>query len=214
MKNIKLIIFDMDGVLVDSEKIWKKKEINFMKKFSSNFSSQDQEKIVGGSIFSTFNFLKEFFHINISFQQFEKEYETFGLQQIYPKVDLMPGVKNFLEFASKKFLLALGSNSHKSWINTVVNQFDIKKFFQTIVSAQDVKNGKPSPDIFLQAAKNLKILSKNCLVLEDSEKGVLAAKKAKMKVFAIKNETNKNQNTNLADDFFENFLELQKNIDR
>jgi len=90
---------------------------------------------------------------------------------------------------------------------------NIESYFQTTVSAQNVPNGKPEPDVYLQAAKNLDSLPQNCLVIEDSFTGATAGKKAGMTVFVVPDEAHYNQSKfNFFDDKLKNLLQFQKSF--
>lgn len=220
----KAIIFDMDGVLIDSEKIWAKYEGNFLKKFAPSFSSSDNQKIIGQSIEGIYNLMtKEFSEEmkNVDKAKFLSEYEKFGCENIYQKTSLTKGVKDFLEkyttldrlddvvqsIQLPKF--ALASSAQKSWVNITLQIHNLAPYFQEIVCGNDVKKAKPAPDIFLLAAKKLNVRPEDCLVLEDSKNGAIAGKKAGMTVYGYRNGFNDEQDLSMTDQIFTDFNEIE-----
>ena len=206
-KKISALIFDMDGVLIDSEKLWAVEEINFTQKLIPNFPAQMQKKLCGLSQQGAYLFLKKNFGLNLTEKEFWKQRNNFAIEKIYKKTNLMPGVLEFIK--KQKLPMAVASSSPHEWISIVMKRFDLKKYFQEIISADDVAGvGKPAPDIFLFTAKKLNIEPQKCLVFEDSEHGVEAAKKAQMQVFGFKNGFNDNQNLEKSDQIFDSWKNL------
>jgi len=209
------IIFDMDGVLIDSEKIWHATEMAYLEKFITikDYDALHRD-IVGRSIFGIYDFLVEEFTEEmkkISRETFLKEYEIFGLEQIYNQTSLLPGVLEVLRFLkSQKIPLALASSSPQVWIDAVLKRHNLNSFFPVIVSGDSVSKGKPDPEIFLKAAERIKIDSKNLLVFEDSKNGVIAGKSAGMTVYGYRNGFNDEQDLSKADEEFDDFLMFLK----
>ena len=204
----------MDGVLIDSEKLWVPAEIKFTQKLIPNFPAAEQKKFCGMSLPDSFKFLQKNFGLKISAEKFFAEKNKFAIDEIYKKTKLMPGVKNFLKkISAAKIPAAIASSSPHEWISTAIDRLKIREFFAEIISADDVAGrGKPAPDIFLLAAKKLKIAPQNCLIFEDSEHGISAARAAKIPVFAFKNGFNNSQNLSAADEIFSDFSKISEKI--
>jgi HAD superfamily hydrolase (TIGR01509 family) len=112
----------------------------------------------------------------------------------------IPGIKKILEeLKDQKIKTAVASSSSKDLIETVIKGFDLCKYFDVLISGEDVKKGKPNPDIFLHAAKKLKANIRNCIIIEDSTNGVKAAKKAGAKCIGFNNPDSHGQNLSKAD---------------
>ena len=179
---IEAVIFDMDGVLVNSEQVWPQVKGNFFYELSDTWSSDLEYKILGKSLKGIHEFMVAEFGATISFEEFKQRY-TDKAQEVYEqRVSLMPGAQETLAAVSAQSLpLALASSSLHSWIDMVVDRFDLRNYFQHIVSSEDVNSvGKPAPDIYLYTAKKLQIVPENCLVIEDSKHGIASAKAAGM----------------------------------
>ena len=108
--------------------------------------------------------------------------------------------------------LALASSSPKKNIKLVLEMFGLAPYFEVVVSGQEVVNSKPSPDIFLRAAKLLNLLPEECLVFEDSKNGVAAAKEAGMKCIAFYNPNSGKQDLSRADHIIESFAEVDSTV--
>jgi len=201
-------IFDFDGTLVDSEKIWEKFESDFFRRFFPEFKNADRdEKFVGASTEIAFEILVSKFGERISKTEFLREFEKFGSDEIYPKVKIFPGAREFLQkIIAAKIPFAIASNAHRNWILQVLRRENLEQFFAGIFSCEDVENTKPAPDLFLRAAEFLQISPENCVAFEDSKTGVAAARAAKMRVGAF---APRGENFSKVDFTFENWAELK-----
>lgn len=208
-KNIKSIIFDMDGVIVNSEQIWHEKETEFIRQYIKDFPLKMPQKFIGRSIKDIMLILKQDYNLKVEQEKFLIEYRKFGIKNIYPNCNLSSSFLDFLKNAIQKYQIALASSSPYDWINFVLDKFDLRKYFKIIVSADDIDGvGKPSPDIYLYTAKQLNVNPQHCIVFEDSKNGVLSAKDAGMIVYGYRNGYNDDQNLEKADKIFNNFNEL------
>lgn len=213
--NIHAIIFDMDGVLIDSEKIWQQHEMGFLKTFVPEFPDEMHADILGRSIFGIFDLLVERFPGKVSSDEkeyFLQEYRKFGDENIYQKTNLTPYTKEVLEKFSPLYAIGLASSSPFDWINTTLDRHEIREYFQVCSSGEEVKNAKPDPEIFLLTADRLCVDPKNCLVIEDTKNGIFSAKAAGMSVLGFRNGFNEEQDLSQADGVIESFLEIAESI--
>lgn len=213
---IKTVIFDMDGVLIDSEPIHKSINQDFFKEIGVPVSDKEyEEKFVGLPLEQMFVQLKERNNIEASREELLKE----CAQRIYngfEKADLTAaqGVKELLEEIRNMGLnLAVGSSSTPDLISLVINKIGLSEYFDHLVSGYEVKHGKPNPDIFLHIAGIFESSPTDCLVIEDSSLGVEASSRAKMKTIGVRNISSGEQNLSKADLIVEDFsINEQKNI--
>ena len=119
------------------------------------------------------------------------------------------GALELIKKLSKKYVLALASGSPKHIIEDTVKFFDIEKYFKFIISGETIENCKPAPDIFLITAENIDINPENCVVIEDSANGVLAAKRAGMKCIGYVNLNSGKQDLSLADKKVKHLSEIE-----
>ncbi len=148
----------------------------------------------------------------IDVNKYRSTRNTIYFDSLKNNIPLISRVKETLAELSKAYKLGLVSSSNGEFVKFILKSAGIEKYFLTIISSDDVKKEKPAPEGFLLAAKNLQTEPNECIVIEDSEKGVLAAKNAGMKVIAIPNEYTRNNDFSRADLTLENigFLTLSK----
>ena len=183
---IKAIIFDMDGVIVDSIpmhlKIWKK----MFNKRGIKFSNKIFEKYNGTSTYEIGKSLIEEFNLDETPDDIVKEKLDYELIYREKEIKLFKESVDVLKKLKKQgYKIALATGSKRSILDFIINKFKIDKYFDAIAHTEEVKNSKPAPDIFLLAAKKIKVDPKYCVVIEDAVNGIIAAKKASMKSVAI-----------------------------
>jgi sugar-phosphatase len=189
-----LVIFDMDGLLVDSEPFWKIAEKEVFGKLGLNLTDDLLRQVMG---FRLSEVVQHWYHYqpwpNPNFEQTEKDVLDCVKQLIQQHADAMPGVYEVLTHCkSKNYKIALASSSAMELIDVVINKLNIRDYFDLIWSAQYEEYGKPHPAIFLSVAKQLNIEPKHCVVFEDAINGVIAAKASRMYCIAIPEEVSYN----------------------
>ena len=202
---IKAVIFDMDGVIVDSEPInYEVIRITF-EKAGVKISKKEfiEEWIVKGT--GSREAIKRH-NIKMSSEDLQKIKKKIYLDILKRKVKLKPNAKRTIINLHKKYKLALASQGHRYNIDIIVKKFKLSKFFQAIIGKQDVNKGKPNPEIFLKASKELKVKPEECLVIEDTEKGIIAAKRAGMVCIAVPDTWTKKYNDFSKADLVVNLL--------
>ena len=202
---IKAVIFDMDGVIVDSEPInYEVIRITF-EKAGVKISKKEfiEEWIVKGT--GSREAIKRH-NIKMSSEDLQKIKKKIYLDILKRKVKLKPNAKRTIINLHKKYKLALASQGHRYNIDIIVKKFKLSKFFQAIIGKQDVNKGKPNPEIFLKASKELKVKPEECLVIEDTEKGIIAAKRAGMICIAVPDTWTKKYNDFSKADLVVNLL--------
>ena len=213
---IKAIIFDMDGVIVDSEPLHYKVFMAYTKsKFGLSISDQEYNTFIGTTNLHIYSTLQKKYGIEGDLESIIEEYENQCLDFLLCSKTEKPiqGVDVLVKNLHKnKIKLALASSSPKKSINAVLNLFGLDHFFDVKVSGQDVEYSKPAPDIFLRAAELLAISPEDCLVFEDSRNGVMAAKAAGMQCIAYYNPNSGNQDLSRADKIIESFVEVDPSI--
>ena len=184
---VKAVIYDMDGLIIDSEPLWQEAEISVFKSVKINLSREDCMKVMGMRTDEVVDYwFRRFPWEGPSRMDITSAIIRDLIELIREKGELMEGVKESLDFVkSQDVKTALASSSSYEIINTVLEKFGLMKEFEVIYSAQEEEYGKPHPAVYISAAKRLNIAPVECLAIEDSFNGVLAAKAAKMKCIAI-----------------------------
>lgn len=191
---IQAVIFDMDGVIIDSEPLWRRGEIEIFKSVGVQLTDEMCRQTVGLRLDEAVKHWHNIFHWkNKTFKQLEDEIINKLIEFINEESVPVNGVNEVLEMLrNKNIRTALASSSAIKIIETVLNKFKLKDKFAVINSAEQMRYGKPHPEIYLDTANKLGINPQNCLAIEDSFNGLLSAKSSRMKAVVIPEEHNKN----------------------
>lgn len=184
---IKAIIFDLDGLLIDSEPLWSEADRTVLAKFGIDYHDELHEAMRGRGQRECAQLYIKHFNLNDSVESFVDKRIEAMYALLHKKLKLMPGAEDLvIKLSTAGFVLALATGGHrKDRAGEILEKFSLRDFFKVIISSMDVKRGKPFPDIFLACAKELDVLPSECLVLEDAQNGVVAAKAAGMKVIGV-----------------------------
>ncbi len=191
---IKAVIFDMDGVLIDSEPLWRKAERIVFKKAGIHLTDEMCMQTTG---LRTDETVAHWYRYqpwdNISPEEVGKEIEETVCSIIDESGFPAQGVHNVIDFFNKAGIpKALASSSSQQVIERILDKLGLKHEFAVIYSAENEEFGKPHPAVYITTAKKMNTLPVNCLAIEDSFAGLLAAKSAKMKTLVIPEESNLN----------------------
>lgn len=204
---IKAVIFDFDGLLVDSEPIYVKANKKFLSERGiTDFSIIN--RIFGMRAEETFDLMKKEFNLEGSIEELMNIRNGYIIDDFKNgELKLMPYMIETLEELNKNYPLAIGSSSKKILIDTAMEIYQFSHYFKDLVCGDDAKKGKPDPEIYLKNSANLNVDPSYCVVLEDSPNGILAGKRAGMKTIAIPNEQTKNLDFSHADFVLNNLNE-------
>ncbi|MBU2019818.1 MAG: hexitol phosphatase HxpB [Bacteroidetes bacterium] len=185
------VIFDMDGVLIDSEPLWKIAMQEVFDSIGCSLTKKDFQKTVGLRIDEVIAYW--FAHSpweNTSPKEVEEQIIQKMIVLIQQNGEPLEGVVETLQFLkSKQIKIGLGTSSYLVLIETVLNTLDIAHFFDAKHSAETETHGKPHPAVYLSVAQSLTVNPRNCLVIEDSFTGFIAGKSAGMQVCVIPEKT-------------------------
>ncbi len=178
---IKAVIFDLDGTLIDSEENYYLADKKLLAEYGIDFSKEMKKKYIGRSNLEIMTLLKAKYNIAESVETLVNKKDELYLQLAKEQLVVFPEMKHLLiQLKKKNYSIAVASGSSLKIIDTILTMLDLKQYFDLFVSAEEVKHGKPEPDIFIETANRLGVLAKHILVLEDSSFGVIAARKANM----------------------------------
>lgn len=184
---IKAVIFDVDGLLIDSEPLWDQVDIQLLKNRGHILSPDILKKRLGIGQNATVDLFKKIFKLPDKTADLLAERQEIFSRLFDKNPQLMPGVKQLIRLCvSKKLKLGIATGGHtKEKIEDFLRHFDLADYFYSITTGHEVTTGKPAPDIFLLTAKKLNTNPAECLVLEDAPSGVEAGKKAGMQVIGV-----------------------------
>ena len=198
---MRAVVFDMDGVIVDSESQWKALEAEFFRATVPAWRTEHHDKIVGMGVEDVYQFLVREFDLALGKAEFLHRSDEIARKVYKQRVEIAEGfIPLALELKHKGIRTAIASSSPSRWIALVVDRFSLSPLLDEVVSADDVGGRtKPLPDIYLEAAARLKIPTVECLAIEDSSIGLLAAKRAGLRMAAFRTSHNTAQDLSLAD---------------
>ncbi len=182
---IEAIIFDMDGLLIDSEPYWDKARSIMAAEAGGDWNTDDHRAVMGVSTGEWVDYMINRLNLTMS----QKDVEIHIIDQMVrlyrQQIPYLPGAVETVSLAAEYYPVGLASGSPRSLIDTVTKDDALSGKFQIILSGDQVKQGKPSPDIYFETARKMAVEPKVCVCLEDSGNGILAGKNAGMKVIAV-----------------------------
>ncbi|MBE6052727.1 MAG: HAD family phosphatase [Clostridium sartagoforme] len=186
MDKIELVIFDMDGLIFDTEKLSFLSWVEAGKKFNINFDLKTFYKMLGTNHESCRNTIKAEYGDTIDIDEYIKEKRKINLSLLNEGVEKKPGLDELLVFLTENSIKkAVATSSNRDIAINLLRKANILQYFDYVLCGDEVKKSKPDPEVFLNVAKKLDINPRNCLVLEDSEAGTIAANRGRMKVIII-----------------------------
>lgn len=207
---MKAVIFDMDGVIIDSEPIYNKIHADMLREFGITEFLDCPEDYTGMTSIAVFTKTKELYQLKQTIAEIAAYQRDIIIREIKNlDNEPIPGIRELLaNLKEHNIKTAIASSSERLFIDTVVTKFGLHDYFDIIVSGDDIKNSKPAPDIFLKAANLLSVEPAKCLVIEDSKNGTIAAKAAEMKCVGFANPNSGKQDLSQADKIISSIHEI------
>ncbi len=190
---LRAVIFDLDGVLADSEPWWNKIDAKLLAEYGVDYHGEYHREVLGVSYRLAVEFYYTRFGISVPTEELVKRRGEIATEFFANRVGLFPNAKRVLEELRKirlpgsdmKLRLALATSSVSTSARPFLDRHHLTRFFDVVVTGDEIERGKPEPDIYLSTAEKLGLRPNECLVVEDSLSGIAAAKAAKMRVAAI-----------------------------
>ena len=185
-QQFRAVIFDLDGVLADSEPWWNEIDAKLLSEYGVTYRGEHHREVLGVSYQLAVEFYKKAFSISAPAEELMRRRGEIAAEFFAHRVGLFPRVKEVLEeLQQMKLHLAVATSSVSASARPFLDRHQLTTFFKVIITGDEIERGKPHPDIYLRAAEKLRVAPNECLVIEDSLSGVAAAKAAKMRVAAI-----------------------------
>ena len=182
------VVFDMDGVLVDTEHLWDEVREALTEEWGGRYTPEAQEAMMGMSSAEWSRYLHESVGLREPPEVINAEVVRRMLARYELDLPVVPGaVESVTQIAEQGLGLALASSSNRELIDAVLGRLDLTALFVVTVSSEEVRRGKPAPDVYLEAARRLGAEPARCAAVEDSASGIRAAHAAGMRVIAYPN---------------------------
>lgn len=206
---MKLAIFDMDGVLTETEPVYERMYREIYRRFGLELPQAERESFIGRSSTHIWTFVKEKYSLVESVEELIRLKERVYEEMLHAeRLEPIDGVTALLDFLRDNgWILAIASSSKRAVIDYIVAEISIADRFSFISSGDAVSKGKPDPEIFLKVSSHFGCKPSDCVVIEDSASGVKGAKAAGMTVFAYRNPNSGTQDLSPADAVFSGFGE-------
>jgi HAD superfamily hydrolase (TIGR01509 family) len=186
------IIFDMDGVLLDSERHWPEIEYERYRKLIPGWTHENHKLLTGLSLNDSYRMFVDKFGLDMTWEEYDGYYRNMAKHVYRERTNYYPGAEEFLCLLRGKGIpLGLATSSPTYWLEIIFESFKLDQYFDHIVTADDVGGrGKPAPDIYEKAVSNTGLKPDQCIAIEDSYNGLLAAKRAGLYSIGFRNGHN------------------------
>lgn len=182
---IQAVIFDMDGVLVDSEEYWWQSRVEFADKLGKHWSFDDQRTAMGRNTLEWAQVMQERLGTDIPLEEIIEQVRRGVIARLEARLPVLPGALESVRIAASAYRVALASGSPKLVIQKVMSLMGLDRAFEVIVYGDDMPYGKPAPDVYLETARQLGLEPTDCVGIEDSANGLRALKAAGMYIIAV-----------------------------
>jgi HAD superfamily hydrolase (TIGR01509 family) len=184
---IDAIVFDLDGVIVDSEELWDEVRESLARERGGNWSEQAQADMMGMSSTEWSRYMHDVIGLPEEPEEISREVVERMLERYAERLPLIDGAVAAVEKLAGNWPLAVASSSNRRLIDRVLEVSGLAPCFEVTVSSEEVAGGKPAPDVYLEAARRLGVEPTRCVAIEDSASGIRSAHAAGMHVVAIPN---------------------------
>ncbi len=184
---IEAVVFDLDGVLLDSEQVWDEAREQLARERGGRWHPQAQRDMMGMSSTEWSRYMHERIGLPEPPEQINREVVERLAATYREHLPAIAGAKEAVKRLAARWPLGLASSSNRELIDLALELLDVKQLFAVTVSSEEVARGKPAPDVYLEAARRLGVDPAHAAAVEDSSNGILAAKAAGMRVVAIPN---------------------------
>jgi HAD superfamily hydrolase (TIGR01509 family) len=187
MTSIEAVVFDLDGVLIDSEHVWDEVREQLARERGGRWHARAQADMMGMSSTEWSRYMHDVIGLAEPPEAIDAEVVRRMQARYAEHLPLVDGAGDAVRRLAGSFRLGLASSSNRQIIEVVLERADLARFFEATVSSEEVARGKPAPDVFVEAARRLGVSAERCAAVEDSANGIRAARAARMRVVAVPN---------------------------
>lgn len=198
---IKAVVFDMDGVLLDSEPLHDRTNIEILKSYGINADASVTDPFVGRTSEALWTELKGIYNLSDSVEELIERQWSMNIKALpSSEIEASKGLEDVLAYILENELSAsVASSSRGDFVQAVFDHLNLWPFMEAYTSGQEIEHGKPAPDIYILAARKIGVRAEECLAVEDSTAGVRSAKAAGMITVGYRNPTSQGQDVGMAD---------------
>jgi HAD superfamily hydrolase (TIGR01509 family) len=184
---IDAVIFDLDGVLLDSEHVWDQIREAYAQEKGGRWHASAQTDMMGMNSREWSHYMHEVIGLRQSAEEISQDVAGRVIAVYQQQLPLLEGAVEAVEQLAKRWGLAVASSSNREVIDVALQLAGLTECFAVTVSSEEVSHGKPQPDVYVEAARQLGVVPMACVAIEDSRNGILSAKAAGMRVIAVPN---------------------------
>lgn len=185
---IAAVVFDLDGVLLDSESAWVRVKREFTEESGGHWEDRAQWEMLGMSSTEWSRYMHDELGVPVAPERISAEVADRVVELYREHLPLLPGATDAVRSLGAEWPLGLASSSNRNVIDLVLDLMGVAEDFRATVSSEEVERGKPAPDVYLEAARCLGVDPGDCVAIEDSANGIRSARAAEMRVVAVPNE--------------------------
>jgi HAD superfamily hydrolase (TIGR01509 family) len=186
-REVEAVIFDLDGVLIDSEQVWKDARRRYVLEQGGRWDDRAQQDMMGMSSPEWSRYVRDQLAVDRTPDEISSDVAQ-RLAALYrERLPLEPGAREVVGHLASRWHLGLASSSNRELIDLVLELSNLAADFEATVASEEVERGKPAPDVYLEAARRLGAEPQGCVAIEDSHNGILSAAAARMRVIAVPN---------------------------
>lgn len=213
MKNkMKAIIFDMDGLMVDTERLYFDTETIIAKKFNKEVKEETLWKMMGRKPIESIKIFAEDLKIDIPLEELLEMKDELFSEKLEKELVPMPGLFEILDAFKGKLKLSIATGSPNKFLQIILRKLDLKGYFDVLQPSDQIVKGKPDPEIYLRTIEKLQVLPSEAIVLEDSSNGALAGIKAGCYTIAIPNQYTYKQDFSFVNYVAKNLIDAKEHI--
>lgn len=188
MGRVEAVIFDMDGLMIDTERLYFDVERTVARKFGKEVKDETLWKMMGRKPLEAITIYAEELGLDISPRELLDIRDDLFAKKLINEVEAMPGLFDILNCFGGKLKMAIATGSPDKFLKIVLDKLKIEDYFDVLQTSDEIEQGKPDPEIYIKTADKLGIIPANCIVLEDSSNGALAGVRAGCYTIAVPSE--------------------------
>ena len=209
---MRAVIFDMDGLMIDSEKIYWAVGRQMAREFGKTVSDETLGQMMGRAPIESVTLYRNALGLSDSPEKLLETREARVERQMQGGVEPMPGLYEAIELLRPQFKLAIATSAPGRFLNVVLDKLRLREYFAALQTSDDIKHGKPDPEIYLKVIGKLGVAADECFVLEDSSNGARAGKRAGAYVIAVPTEHTRAQDFGFVDYIAANLADAAQQV--